>query len=108
VFANAKMPPTILTASMVRAELGLAENSLSAALEDARRAVTLAKQLQGGVPHSSRVGQASLLLARIYAGQRDMAQAKQAAQTAVEHLAATVDADHPSLVQARELSLRTT
>jgi tetratricopeptide (TPR) repeat protein len=108
VFANAKMPPMILTASMIRGELGLAENSLSAALEDARRAVTLAKQLQGGVPYSSRVGQASLLLARIYVGEGDVAQAKQAAQTAVEHLAATVDTDHPSLAAARELTLSTT
>jgi len=108
VFANAKMPPMILTASMIRGELGLAENSLSAALEDARRAVTLAKQLQGGVPYSSRVGQASLLLARIYVGQGNVAQAKQAAQTAVEHLAATVDTDHPSLTAARELTLSTT
>jgi hypothetical protein len=102
------MPPMILTASMIRAELGLAENSLPAAFEDARRAVALAKQLQGGVPYSSRVGQASLLLARIYVSQGDVVRAKEAAQTAVEHLAATVDTDHPSLTAARELTLNTT
>jgi hypothetical protein len=49
-----------------------------------------------------------LLLARVYVGQGDVAQAKQAAQTAVEHLAATVDTDHPLLIAARELTLSTT
>jgi tetratricopeptide (TPR) repeat protein len=108
VFANARMPPMILNASMVRGELGLAENNLPAALEDARRAVTLAKQLQGGVPYSSRVGQASLLLARVLVRQGNPAQAKVAAQTAVENLAATVDPSHPSLAAARALVLSPT
>jgi serine/threonine-protein kinase len=108
VFANAKMPAAFLTATLVRGELGLAENKIPAALEDARRAVTLAKRLQGGVPYSSRVGQASLLLARVFARQGDTVQAKQAAQTAVENLAATVDTAHPWLKEARELALSTT
>ena len=107
VSANAKMPPMMLNAALISCELGLAENELPAALEDARRAVTLAKRLQGGVPHSSRVGQASLLLARVFAKQGDTVQARQAAQTAVEHLAATVDAEHPWLKEARELTLST-
>jgi tetratricopeptide (TPR) repeat protein len=108
VFANAKMPSAMLTAALIRGELGLAENELPAALEDARRAVTLAKRLQGGVPYSSRVGQASLFLARVLARQGDTVQAKQAAELAVEHLAATVDTDHPWLQEARELQLSTT
>jgi serine/threonine-protein kinase len=108
VLANAKMPPMLLTASVIGGELGLAENELPAALENARRAVTLAKRLQGGVPYSSRVGQASLLLARVLARQGDTVQAKQVAQTAVDHLTATVDADHPWLQEARELTLSTT
>ena len=104
VFANAKQPPLILTASLARGELSLAENQLPAALQDARTAVATAKQLQGGVPHSSRVGQATLLLARVQMRQGETAQARQAAQTAYEHLSATVDESHPALVEARSLS----
>jgi serine/threonine protein kinase len=103
VLANARMGALILTASLIRGELNLAENDLPAALADARRALTLAQQARGGVAYSSRVGQASLLVARILARQGDTRQARQAAQTAIDHLSRTVDADHPSLKQAREL-----
>jgi len=106
VFANGKQPVLLLTASLVRGELSLAENRLPAALEDARTAVSLAKQLQGGVQHSNRVGQSSLLLAHVLVRMGDDAQARQAAQTASEHLAATVDDDHPALVEARALLMR--
>ncbi len=98
VFANAKQPTLVLVASQVRSELRLAENQLPAALEDARTAVATAKQLQGGVQHSNRVGQASLILARVQMRQGETAQARQTAETAYEHLAATVDDNHPALV----------
>jgi hypothetical protein len=49
-----------------------------------------------------------LLLARVLARQGDGVQAKQAAQTAIDHFTPTVDADHPWLQEARELALRTT
>ena len=104
VFANAKQPTLLLLASLARGELSLAENRLPAALEDARTAVATAKQLQGGVLHSSRVGQASLFLARVQIRQGETAQARQTAEAAYEHLAATVDDDHPALVEARSLS----
>ena len=103
VFANAKQPSLLLTASLVRGELDLAENRLPAALEDARSAVSLAKQLQGGVQRSNRVGQASLFLARVYERMGDHARAREAAETAFQHLAATVDDDHPALVAARSI-----
>jgi eukaryotic-like serine/threonine-protein kinase len=106
VFANAKQPSLLLAGSLVRGELSLAENRLPAALADARTAVSLAKQLEGGVQHSSRVGQASLFLAHVFARMGDNAQAKQAAETAFEHLAATVDDSHPALLEARALSGR--
>jgi tetratricopeptide (TPR) repeat protein len=82
VFATARQPTLLLTASLVRGELSLAENRLPAALEDARTAVSLAKQLQGGVQHSNRVGQALLFQARVLASMGDEAQAQQAAETA--------------------------
>ena len=104
VFANAKQPVLLLTASLARGELSLAEDHLSAALEDARAGMSLAKRLQGGLRHSNRVGQASLLLAHVLARMGDNKQAQQAARTAYEHLAATVDDTHPALAAARTLA----
>lgn len=103
--AQAKLEALVLTASLIRGELSLDEGKLPDALGDARRAMTLAQHEQGGVPYSSRVGQASLLLARVLARQGDTAASKQALQTAIEHLSRTVDEDHPSLRQARALAL---
>jgi tetratricopeptide (TPR) repeat protein len=108
VLANGRKGPILLNLSLVSGELNLAENELPAALDDARHALTLAQRSQGGVPYSNRVGQASLLLARVLARQGDTVQAKQAAQTAINHLTRTVDADHPWLKEARELALSTT
>lgn len=108
VLANGKKGPMLLNLSLVSAELNLAENNLPAALEDAHRALALAQRSQGGVPYSNRVGQAALLLARVLARQGDTVQAKQAAQSAIDHLTRTVDADHPWLKDARELTLSTT
>jgi hypothetical protein len=104
VFATARQPTLLLIASLTRGELSLAENRLPAALEDARTAVATAKQLQGGVQHSSRVGQAALFLARVQLRQGATTQARQTAETAYEHLAATVDDNHPALVEARALT----
>jgi tetratricopeptide (TPR) repeat protein len=104
VFANARMDAAVLSALLIRGELSLQQNELPAALDDARRALTLAQQERGGVPYSSRVGQASLLIARILARQGNATQARQAAQTAVDHLSRTVDAGHPWLKEARQLA----
>ncbi len=103
--ARARFDALIISACLIRGELSLDEGRLAEALADARRALVLAQRAQGGVPYSSRVGQASLLLARIWAGSGDPTQARQAAQTAVDHLSRTVDDDHPLLKQARELAL---
>jgi hypothetical protein len=108
VLANGRKGPILLNLSLASAELNLAENNLPAALDDARRALLLAQRSQGGVPYSNRVGRASLLLARVLARQGDTVQAKRAAQTAIDHLTQTVDADHPWLKEARELTLSTT
>jgi len=104
VLGNAKMDALVLTALLIRGELNLNENKLPAALDDARRALTLAQQARGGVPYSSRVGQASLLMAHILARQGNATQAKRAAQTAVDNLSRTVDAGHPWLKAARQLA----
>ena len=104
VLAEAKMDALVLSALLIRGEANLEENKLPAALDDARRALTLAQQARGDVPYSSRVGQASLLIARILARQGNAAEAKKAAQTAVNNLSQTVDADHPWLREALQLA----
>jgi tetratricopeptide (TPR) repeat protein len=104
VLADARMDTLVLSALLIRGELNLGESKLPAALNDARRALTLAQQARGGVPYSSRVGQASLLIARIFARQGDATQARRAAQTAVDNLSQTVDGGHPWLKEARQLA----
>jgi serine/threonine protein kinase len=104
VLANARMDALVLSALLIRGELNLEENRLPAALEDARRALTLAQRARGGVPFSSRVGQASLLVARVLARQGAATQAKQAARTAIDNLSQTVDAGHPWLKEAHQLA----
>jgi hypothetical protein len=89
---------------MIRSELNLHEGKVSAALEDARQALTLAQKAQGGVPYSSRVGQAWLLVGRALARQGQLAQSKQAVQSAIDNLSRTVDPDHPLLKDARALA----
>ena len=105
VLANARMDGLVMTAALIRGELSLEENKLAAAMDDARRALDIARRAQGGLPYSSRVGQASLLIARIRDKQGDSAGAREAAQTAIDNLTQTVDTDHPWLRQARELTL---
>jgi serine/threonine-protein kinase len=101
VLANAKLDAPLL---MFRSELSLNENKVGAALEAARHALLLAQKAQGGVPYSSRVGQAWLLVGRVLTRQGDPIQAREAAQEAIEHLSRTVDPDHPLLRAARELA----
>lgn len=102
--ARSKSDSLTLTARMSRAELGLLEGRLPEAESDARMSLALAQRARGGVPYSSRVGQASLLLARILSRQGEVDQARAAARMAADHLSRTVDADHPWLRQARELA----
>jgi eukaryotic-like serine/threonine-protein kinase len=103
--SNAKMDALVLTGLAIRSELNLDENNVPAALDDARRALSLAQKAQGGVPYSSRVGQAWLLVGRALAKQGEGVQAKQAVQEAIEHLSKTVDPDHPLLRDARAMAL---
>jgi eukaryotic-like serine/threonine-protein kinase len=102
--AKARLDALVLSGLLIRSELNLHEDRVSAALEDARHALTLAQKAQGGVPYSTRVGQAWLLVGRALARQGDVAQSQQAVQSAIDHLSKTVDADHPLLKDARALA----
>jgi hypothetical protein len=103
--SNVKVATATLPALLARTELNLQEGNLPAAQDDAHRALSLAQAAQGGIPYSNRTGLTWLMLGRVVAKQGDAARAKQAFQAAVEHLSNTVDADHPKLLQARELAL---
>jgi tetratricopeptide (TPR) repeat protein len=105
VLTNAKLDALLLTGLLIRSELSLDEGNPAAALDDARHALTLAQKAQGGVPYSSRVGQAWLLVGRALAEQGSAAESRKAFRAAVEHLSRTVDPDHPLLKSARNLAL---
>jgi tetratricopeptide (TPR) repeat protein len=93
-----------MTALVARAELNLNEGRLTQAQTDARRALSLAQNAQGGVPYSNRTGLSWLVLGRVLAKEGDTAGSQQALRSAREHLSNTVDPDHPMLLLARQLA----
>jgi hypothetical protein len=93
-----------MTALVPRAQLNLTEGRLTEAEADARRALTLAQNAQGGVPYSNRTGLSWLVLGRVLAKKGDRAGSSQALRAALENLSNTVDADHPMLLLARQLA----
>jgi serine/threonine-protein kinase len=101
---EARRPANItLIALSRRAELGLQEGNLDAALQDANDAMDLGRKLQGGGPYSWRTGDASLLQGCILARQGDARQARAAYETALAHFSNTVDPSHAALRQLRQL-----
>lgn len=86
------------------AELNLLEGRLAEAEADARRALSLAENAQGGVPYSNRTGLSWLVLGRVLAMKGDVAGSQEALRAALDNLSNTVDADHPLLLLARELA----
>jgi serine/threonine protein kinase len=73
---------------------------------DARAALEISQQLQGGKPFSLFTGQSWLLLARLRLDQGDRQGAKAAAEQAVAHLSEMLAGDHPDLGSAREIAAR--
>jgi serine/threonine protein kinase len=94
-----------MTALVPRAELNLNEGRLAEAEADARRALSLARNAQGGVAYSNRTGLSWLVLGRVLGKKGDAAGSEQALRSALEHLSNTVDANHPMLLLARQLAL---
>jgi tetratricopeptide (TPR) repeat protein len=93
-----------MTALVARAQLNLNEGRLTEAEADARRALSLAQNAQGGVPYSNRAGLSWLVLGRVLAKKGDTAGSQQAWLSALDNLSNTVDADHPMLLLARQLA----
>jgi len=76
---------------------------LAQAEADARKALALAQDAQGGVPHSNRTGLSWLVLGRVLAKKGDTVGSRQALLAAIDHLSNTVDPDHPLLLLAQQL-----
>jgi tetratricopeptide (TPR) repeat protein len=93
-----------MAALVSRAELNLNEGRLAEAEADARRALSLAQNAQGGVAYSNRTGLSWLILGRVLAKKGDTAGSRQALRSALEHLSNTVDANHPMLLLAQQLA----
>jgi len=97
------MPVSKVSGFLPRAELNLREGKLTAAEADARQALSIAQNAQGGIPYSNRTGLAWLMLGRVLAAQGETDRAHHAFESAISHLSKTVDAQHPMLKLAREL-----
>ena len=104
VIANSKTVQVTHEALRTRAELNLREGKLAAAEADARQALAVAQQAQGGLPYSDRTGLAWMVLGQVLAKQGEAAGAAKAFRAAVENLSNTVDADHPMLLRAQLLA----
>ena len=94
----------LATFSLIRAEINLLDNKLADAEADARSALAVARDTQNALPHSCRTGTAWLMLGRVLAKRGEREAAHRAFATAIDNLAPMVDADHPLLLLARQLS----
>ena len=101
--AQKATPPVMVTAYRGRAELRLREGDSAGALDDAEKAVDIARTLQGSNAHSDLVGLAWLTLARAQraTGAADRwPQSVRAAHTELDH---TLGSQHPETRAARDL-----
>ena len=89
---------------MERSKIALIERRTADALQLAERALAMAENSRGDLPHSAASGEAWLALARARHAAGDHAAARDACAQAVRHLAATLDDSHPSLADARALA----
>jgi serine/threonine-protein kinase len=104
VLANVKSGNASGPALLTRAELNLAEEKVAAAESDARAALNVMRQAQGGIQYSNRTGVAWLTLGQVLQKRGDTGAARDAFHNAVTHLANTVDPTYPKLVEARRLA----
>jgi serine/threonine protein kinase/tetratricopeptide (TPR) repeat protein len=101
--AKTDISPTTFFAEIGLADMELAAGNAAAAEQHARRGLEWAGTLQGKLPQSYQTGLAWLTLGRVLRRVGDPLQARKAFEEAVTQLGGTVEADHPSLLQARQL-----
>ncbi len=92
----------LVLAHLARAEAALHSQGPEAALAQAQAALTMAQELQQGLPHSSLVGQAWLALGALHRQAGRAAAAHQAYAQALDHLTATAGGQHFQAVQAQQ------
>jgi tetratricopeptide (TPR) repeat protein len=90
----------VVRALNIRGDVHLRAGNTGAALADARRALEIARNLQGDKPYSSLAGQSLLLMARVHAARDESSAARVAAGEAVPHLLQTLGARHPDTRRA--------
>ena len=95
--------PPLASAYRQRAEVALDRGERERALADARRALDLARTLQGSNPHSHLTGLASLALGRALLAGGDAAGGREALAAAGRELAQTLGAGHPEARRAARL-----
>lgn len=86
-----------------RAELESGQGEGKLAEADARKALQVAQDLQGGKPFSGDTGLAYLTLGSILLQSGDVRGSHAALQAAVDHLSNSVGAEHPDTLRARGL-----
>lgn len=98
------LSPNMMTiAQLGRAEAELQTGNAAAGLQHAREALAGALKGQGGLEYSDRAGLSWLSLGRAYAQLGRQSDAHHAFEMALLNLSATVDVNHPALIQVRQL-----
>lgn len=104
-FDTRQMAVAPLTRALAaRAEVYIRRGDLAAARRDAQRAVEISRKLQDSKPHSSLTGLSLLQLAQVELAAGDGAKAQTIAEEAVAHLDATLGAEHPETLRAKQLA----
>jgi eukaryotic-like serine/threonine-protein kinase len=91
----------LVLALAARAEASLALKQSAEAASDARRALSLAKEVQGAAVHSSVTGRALFVTAKVYAAQGQPKLAQEHMTLAHAHFVQSLGADHPQASQAK-------
>jgi eukaryotic-like serine/threonine-protein kinase len=89
-----------------RSEVALRQHRTDDALRDAQRALDMARQLQAGIPWSSRTGLAQLALADALSQGGRAEDARAALASALDHLRHALGEDHPTTRRALALQTR--
>jgi serine/threonine-protein kinase len=99
-------PSSIASMHRLRALAELPDGDMEGALKDSQIALDLSKNQRGDKLFSRPVGLAQLVLGRVLQARGDSSGARQSYDAAVEQLDHTVEAGHPDLIVARDLSRR--
>jgi tetratricopeptide (TPR) repeat protein len=95
--------PTQIDTLLELSRLELRQRTPVEAEARAREALAVAESFRGGKPFSSWVGRSLLAVGAARQAQGDAAGAREALARAAEHMTPTLGAQHPALIEARNL-----